>query len=126
MPTPVNNLVRGAWSEHRVVTGAPVAADSTNLSLINRAALLHSGGAESILVRADITAPGAADVVVEPLLYDPDTDSFAVGAQKTLNNREYTQVATAELRVFFRIATVNGAPTKVALYVMPAVTSRLA
>lgn len=112
-----NILVRGGWSRHRKVAGAPLAADSADLSLINVRELISTDKYLSIVVCLHLT--GGTSLVLEPLFYDEGMEDFAVGSQFTLAHRDFKEVKCGELPTFFRIATVNGAVTAAELRITP-------
>ena len=121
-----NSLRRGVFSQHRIVTGAPVAVDTAADAVFPlRRGLLNCEGYDTIVATAVITAPGVATVDIEPLIYDPDVDTFtAHAATGAISNGQAVEIAALGARVFLRIDAVVGNPTEVEIRVAGGQTSK--
>lgn len=120
-----NTLSTGTFTQHRKVTGAPVVADSTDLSLIDRRALLHCRSYRTILAQAQLTGGAAPTVTLQPLLYDPEKDDFTLLPTLTLSDGQSEEITVHETRAYLRIHAVAGAPTTVELRAAPGVAGTL-
>ena len=110
MPTP-NTLTVGDFTQHRVVAGAPIAADPTDLTLIDRKAILHTSGCLSIKGYVRLVGAGATMDLI-PLIYDRATNTFgALTKISGLLDGQIFQIDVHECPVYFRIDAVANAPT---------------
>lgn len=123
----------GIW---RVVTGSPVAADSTTLTDTNypAAANATTGGAmrfwnvEALLVALESEGGAGVSVTLSPLFRDEDAAdgarwravSGASGSVTLASGGPFEVVAVHGAHVFPRITAVTGSPTTVRLLIKPA------
>lgn len=116
----INMLTRGNFSQHRKVTGAPVAADSTDHATIVRANILRTDGAAAVKGYVRFTGGAAPTVDLIPLLYDADTNTFcALTKIAGLLDGQAFEVNVHECPVYFRIDAVANAPTAIEIRVAP-------
>lgn len=117
----LNTLTKGNFAQHRLITGAPAAADSTDLSLIDRKAVCRTDGRENVNVYLKFTGGAGPTADVIPLLYDADSDTFVARPKvSALANGTLFVVDTYDLPLYVRIDAVAGNPTAIEVRVAPA------
>lgn len=127
MSDTVNTLRDGEWCRHRLVAGAPVAADAAfgatvppARSATERGGLLNCRGWDEVLVVVKITGGTAPTVALQPGLYDIDDDAtVTLATTGLLSDGDTALVSTWGTRLFLRLDDVNGSPTAVELRVLP-------
>lgn len=124
MAEPVNCLVRGQFALHRVLTGAPVVADTTDLAAAElRQWILQTTKWKSIYVGAVLTALGAASVDVEFLYWDANKSKFfrldAINVT-SLDGSTMVKLETNQLPGIVRVENPIGNPTVAEIRVAPA------
>lgn len=112
---PPNTVDATRWSEHRVVSGAPVAADAAPSGAFpSRSGLLNAKGYDTILASVRLEGGAAPTVTLQPLVYDEDLDDFAKHALTgALSDGDTVELLVVGGRAFLRIEATAGNPTKV-------------
>ena len=116
MTIATNTLTKTWWSVHKILTGAPVAAETATHSAWNRRNVLAASGFETIMFAPWFTGGAGPTCTIEVYFYDEDLNDFAlVSTIATIPNGKMNEITVNDQKVYLRVSAIGSNPTELTL-----------